>query len=202
VGLRNLDKFAWVGQFDGFGVAGWDLEKQVPGFLKDPASVNRKLRLLFLGCGTEDPRYQVNLRLVDVFKRNQIRHEFHASPGDHEWKESSGIFSPSSCRSCSAVHGEVRPAGGRFARAGPTPASGSRPPRWHSRQLEVMTDYFLAGVAVGGRSVRRPFGPLQAPSSTSSGVIQANCRSTSAFMLYFFRTEAICGPRMSIFAMS
>ena len=86
VGLRNLDKFAWVGQFDGFGVAGWDLEKQVPGFLKDPASVNRKLRLLFLGCGTEDPRYQVNLRLVDVFKRNQIRHEFHASPGDHEWK--------------------------------------------------------------------------------------------------------------------
>jgi enterochelin esterase family protein len=86
VGLRNLDKFAWVGQFDGFGVAGWDLEKQVPGFLKDPASVNRKLQLFFLGCGTEDPRYQVNMRLVDIFKRSQIRHEFHESPGDHEWK--------------------------------------------------------------------------------------------------------------------
>jgi enterochelin esterase family protein len=86
VGMRNLDKFAWVGQFDGFGSPGWDLEKQVPGLLKDPASVNRKLKLLFLGCGTEDPRYQINLRLVDVFKQNQIRHEFHPSPGDHEWK--------------------------------------------------------------------------------------------------------------------
>ena len=36
----------------------------------------------------------------------------------------------------------------------------------------------------------------------SSGAIQANCRSTSAFIRYFFCTEAICGPRMSIFARS
>jgi enterochelin esterase family protein len=86
VGLRNLDKFAWVGAFAAFGAPGWDLEKQVPGFLKDPASVNQKLKLFFLGCGTEDPRYQMHLHMVDVFKRNQIRHEFHESPGDHEWK--------------------------------------------------------------------------------------------------------------------
>jgi hypothetical protein len=34
-------------------------------------------QLLFLGCGTWDPRYRANMRLVDVFKRSQIRHEFH-----------------------------------------------------------------------------------------------------------------------------
>jgi len=88
LGLRNPDKFAWVGEFSAgaFGLAGFDLEKQVPGFLKNPAAVNRDLKLLFLGCGTEDPRYQAHTRLDDLLEKNEIRHEFHGSPGEHEWK--------------------------------------------------------------------------------------------------------------------
>ena len=88
LGLRNLSKFAWVGEFSSgaFGLAGFDMEKQVPGFLKNPASANRELKLLFLGCGTEDPRYQAHSRLVNLLKKNQIRHEFHDTPGEHEWR--------------------------------------------------------------------------------------------------------------------
>jgi len=88
LGLRNRDKFAWVGEFSAgaFGLEGFDLEKQVPGFLANPASVNRELHLLFLGCGTEDPRYQANSRLSDLLEKRQIRHEFHATPGEHEWR--------------------------------------------------------------------------------------------------------------------
>jgi enterochelin esterase family protein len=88
LGLRNPDKFAWVGEFSSgaFSVEGFDLEKQSPGFLKNPAAANRDLKLLFLGCGSDDPRYQAHLRLLDLLEKNGIRHEFHATPGEHEWK--------------------------------------------------------------------------------------------------------------------
>ena len=88
LGLRNRDKFAWVGAFSAgaFGLEGFDLEKQVPGFLQNPATVNRELKLLFLGCGTEDTRYQAQTRLVELLKKNKIRHEFHDTPGEHEWR--------------------------------------------------------------------------------------------------------------------
>jgi enterochelin esterase family protein len=88
LGLRNLSKFAWVGEFSSgaFGLQGFDLEKQVPGFLQNPAAVNRELKLLFLGCGTDDPRYQAQTRLVALLEKNKIRHEFHATPGEHEWR--------------------------------------------------------------------------------------------------------------------
>ena len=88
LGLRNLDKFAWVGEFSSgaFGLEGFDLEKQVPGFLRNPATVNRELKLLFLGCGTEDPRYEAHSRLSGLLEKNGIRHEFHGLPGEHEWR--------------------------------------------------------------------------------------------------------------------
>jgi enterochelin esterase family protein len=87
LGLRNRDKFAWVGEFSAgaFGQAGFDLEKQVPGFLKDPAAVNKELRLLFLGCGTEDTRYPAHVRLTELLAKNGIRYRFQGSPGEHEW---------------------------------------------------------------------------------------------------------------------
>ena len=87
-GLGNLDKFAWVGEFSSgaFSLEGFDLEKQVPGFLKNPGSVNQELKLLFLGCGSEDPRHEAHSRLADLLEKNKIRYEFHSSPGEHEWK--------------------------------------------------------------------------------------------------------------------
>ncbi len=88
LGLRNLDKFAWVGAFSAgtFGQAGFDMEKQVPGFLKDPAAVNRELKLLFLGCGTEDTRYAAHLKMAEFLKAKGIHYEFRDSPGEHEWR--------------------------------------------------------------------------------------------------------------------
>jgi enterochelin esterase family protein len=58
----------------------------VPGLLKDPVAVNREMKLLFLGCGTEDPRYQPHRQLVALLEKNGIRHEFHSTPGEHEWR--------------------------------------------------------------------------------------------------------------------
>ena len=65
VGLKRLDVFASVGllssgMFGGNGnnpPAGSSvLERSLPGFLADPAATNKKLRVFFFSCGTEDPR--------------------------------------------------------------------------------------------------------------------------------------------------
>ena len=88
LGLRNRDRFSWVGEFSAgaFGQAGFDMDKQVPGFLKDPGAVNKELKLLFLGCGTEDTRYAANKRINDLLEKSGIHHEFHDTPGEHEWR--------------------------------------------------------------------------------------------------------------------
>jgi enterochelin esterase-like enzyme len=88
IGLKNLDKFAWVGQFSSGLVSdrNFDLAKHLPGFLDDPASVNGKLRMLFMSCGAEDPRINGQLNLTDLLKENGIRFVWFETPGAHEWK--------------------------------------------------------------------------------------------------------------------
>lgn len=87
-GLRNLDTFAWVGEFSSGAVSEADfrLEQAVPGLLSDPVATNTRLRLLFLSCGSEDARYLGHLDLVDKLKKYGIRHEWYSTPGNHEWK--------------------------------------------------------------------------------------------------------------------
>jgi enterochelin esterase-like enzyme len=80
-GLKNLDTFAWVAAFS----AQRDFKVEVPGFLENPTVANKKLKLLFLSCGTEDLRYPGNLAMVDALKQSGIRHEFFSTPGEHEW---------------------------------------------------------------------------------------------------------------------
>lgn len=88
IGLRNLDTFAYVAEFSSGLVSGaeFDLSKHLPGLLEDSDSVNRQLKLLFLGCGTEDPRINGQLNLADLLKSRGVKHEFHPTPGAHEWK--------------------------------------------------------------------------------------------------------------------
>ena len=87
-GLQNLDKFAWVAEFSSGRISdkNFDFEKAVPGFLSNATASNRQLRLLFLSCGTEDPRYPGQLDLVDALKKHNIRYEWFSTPGAHEWK--------------------------------------------------------------------------------------------------------------------
>ena len=87
-GLRNLGTFAWIGEFSSGAVSGADfrLEQAVPGLLSDPVATNKKLRLLFLSCGSEDARYPGHLDLVDKLKKYGVRHEWFITPGRHEWK--------------------------------------------------------------------------------------------------------------------
>lgn len=87
-GLKHPDRFAWVAEFasGAFSEPNFNLAAAIPGFLDAPAATNARLRLLFLSCGTDDPRYKGQFQLHQVLKQHGIRHEWVTFPGGHEWK--------------------------------------------------------------------------------------------------------------------
>jgi enterochelin esterase family protein len=86
IGLTHLDKFHSIGVFS----AGWngqDAAKQFPDLVGDPAATNKKMRLIWVACGTGDTTaLQGARRLDEILKKNQIRHTYVETEGVHEWK--------------------------------------------------------------------------------------------------------------------
>jgi len=92
VGLPSLDTFAWIAEFSSgifggtTGYGQFDIDKIAPGFYKDPAAINRKLKLFYMSCGTEDPRMPFQKKALEDFQSHKINVTFAAFPGAHEWK--------------------------------------------------------------------------------------------------------------------
>ena len=92
VGLTSLDTFAWIAEFSSGifgGVAGYgqyDIDKISPGFYKDPAAINKKLKLFYMSVGTEDPRLPFQKKALEDFQSHKIDVTFATFPGAHEWK--------------------------------------------------------------------------------------------------------------------
>lgn len=92
VGLASLDTFAWIAEFSSGifgGVASYgqfDIDKIAPGFYSDPAAVNKKLKLFYMSCGTEDPRLPFQKKALLDFQSHKIKVTFAEFPGAHEWK--------------------------------------------------------------------------------------------------------------------
>jgi enterochelin esterase-like enzyme len=92
VGLASLDTFAWVAEFSSGifgGVSGYgqfDIGKISPDFYKDPAATNKRLKLFYMSCGTEDPRLPFQKKALEEFQSHKIAVTFAAFPGAHEWK--------------------------------------------------------------------------------------------------------------------
>jgi enterochelin esterase-like enzyme len=94
VGLKRLDVFGSIallsgGMFRGTadapgGVAAMD--RINPAFKTDPAGTDKKLRFLFLSCGTEDPRLAGMKQASEELAARKIKIVFKAYPGEHEWK--------------------------------------------------------------------------------------------------------------------
>ena len=88
IGLKHPETFAWVGEFSSGLLSDTDfnLARHLPGFLDDPARANQQLKLLFLSCGTEDPRIPGHMDLMDALKAKQVRYVWYPTAGAHEWK--------------------------------------------------------------------------------------------------------------------
>lgn len=88
IGLRNLDRFSAIGQFSA-GILSdgpFDYARYGIGAIDDPARINRELALLWIACGTKDPRYAGHLDTTEELRRRGVRFEFHDAPRGHEWQ--------------------------------------------------------------------------------------------------------------------
>jgi enterochelin esterase family protein len=78
IGLHNLDQFAYIGAFSGGGNrAEWEKA--------DPAMLNQKLKVLWLGCGTEDAIYSSVKAMDDLLTAKKVKHVFNPSGAGHSW---------------------------------------------------------------------------------------------------------------------
>lgn len=93
-GLRNTDKFAYVGVFS-TGLFGgiarqdappFDPEAVIPGILTNASSFNSKLKVFFISVGEQDPRIGHTRKLIETFKSRGLKVEFASYPGGHEWQ--------------------------------------------------------------------------------------------------------------------
>jgi enterochelin esterase family protein len=78
IGLHNLDQFAYVAAFSGGGNRG-EWEKA------DPAVLNKKLKVLWIGCGTEDPGYKGVKGMDELLTQKNVKHVWNESGGGHSW---------------------------------------------------------------------------------------------------------------------
>ena len=95
VTLRHLDLFSYIGGFSGAGaaqmLAGEKLDARTAynGAFADPEAFAKKVRLLWLGVGTDEPeRMREGIRgLHASLTEAKIPHVYWESPGtDHEWQ--------------------------------------------------------------------------------------------------------------------
>jgi enterochelin esterase family protein len=67
IGLDNLNQFAYIAAFSG-GSNRTEWEKA------DPAVLNQKLKVLWIGCGTEDPGYNGVRAMADLLTKMNVKH--------------------------------------------------------------------------------------------------------------------------------
>lgn len=86
--LRHLDKFAWIGAMSGASRQGFDPQSSYDGALRDAASFNEKVKLLWLGAGTAEESFHARATAMhEALGRAGIKNVFYSSPGtDHEWQ--------------------------------------------------------------------------------------------------------------------
>ena len=95
VTLNHLDLFSYIGGFSGaagplmLGDQKLDVKTAYNGAFADPAAFAKRVRLLWLGVGTEEPeRMRTGIRgLHASLTEAGITHVYYESPGtDHEWQ--------------------------------------------------------------------------------------------------------------------
>lgn len=86
-GLQHLGEFAWVGAFSSGGGPESDtrVDRMILPLTENADAVN-SLRLLFLSCGTEDPRFASHRELRKYLDGRRIRYVWYGTEGNHEFK--------------------------------------------------------------------------------------------------------------------
>ncbi|HEU5117215.1 MAG TPA: alpha/beta hydrolase-fold protein [Isosphaeraceae bacterium] len=90
--LKHLDLFSYIGGFSGggggFGGAGFDPKTAHGGVMADADAFNKKVHLLWLGIGTDEPQrmYESVQKYHQELDKAGIKNVYYESPGTaHEW---------------------------------------------------------------------------------------------------------------------
>jgi len=83
IGFSHIDLFSAIGAFSAAVPA--DFETRYAEALKLSAETNAKLKVLWLGCGKQDPLFPRSQKLADLFDAHQIKHTFRAIDGFHTY---------------------------------------------------------------------------------------------------------------------
>lgn len=83
-GLGNPDKFAWVCAFSP-AIFSNELENNFKTLYASPASLNSKLKLLWVSCGKDDGLYDASVEFTSLLEEKGIRHRTFFSEGGHTW---------------------------------------------------------------------------------------------------------------------
>jgi enterochelin esterase family protein len=84
IGLEHREQFAWIGGFSPAAPLG-DLAVHLPRLAASAADAAPPVSLLWIGCGQEDFLLDRNHALIDWLQGRKLRHEFHRTPGGHDW---------------------------------------------------------------------------------------------------------------------
>jgi enterochelin esterase family protein len=88
IGLGHLDHFSAIGAFSS--AIPRDFENRFSDLLAHPDATNKKLKLLWIGCGRQDSAFQGCQKLSAVLEKHQIHHTFNPTEGRHTytvWRE-------------------------------------------------------------------------------------------------------------------
>lgn len=86
IGLGNRGLFAWVGSFSGAGLGARDLKTVYKGAFADAAAFNQRMKVLWIGCGTEDNLIGGARSLHEALDQAGIRNIWWEGAGLHEWQ--------------------------------------------------------------------------------------------------------------------
>ena len=80
LGLEHTDVFGSIGVFSAF------FQPWSAAILSDSVKANRRLRLLWLGCGKDDDCFRGGEQTHALLERSGIRHDWMEFSGSHEWQ--------------------------------------------------------------------------------------------------------------------
>jgi enterochelin esterase-like enzyme len=81
-GLNHMDQFAWIGAFSSGGFDLQDFNAQFPGV---DSTINGKLKLFWIACGTDDGLIKVNRDFKNWLKGKGVQFTDVETPGAHTW---------------------------------------------------------------------------------------------------------------------
>lgn len=85
IGLNHLELFSHVGGFSAAAGAAADFPKSYANLVAQPEAANRKLRLLWVGCGRDDSLFPASKSFSEFLSERKIRHIFQETSGAHTW---------------------------------------------------------------------------------------------------------------------